>query len=117
MITPDPGPDRRSSAPAATTPINDPRAGRFRPLVRSSRIAVGVALALALAGTAVPGTTGDRFDTAAVAVVMIAPLLRVGWLAQRWFRRGDTRFGLVALGVLAVVGFAVALAALGPVMR
>ncbi|HPU40415.1 MAG TPA: hypothetical protein PLS63_12655 [Microthrixaceae bacterium] len=80
-------------------------------MVRSSRIAVGVALALALAGTAIPGSTGDRLDTAAVAVVVIAPLLRAGWLAQRWFRRGDSTFGFVALGVLAVVGCAVALAA------
>lgn len=105
------GRDPELPDPSPTSPIHDPRAGRFQPLVRSSRFAVGVALVLALAGTAVPGSTGDALDAAAIAVVVIAPLLRVAWLAQRWFRRGDPRFGLVALGVLAVVGAAVAVAA------
>lgn len=114
MSTSDPDPGsgptpRPGDAPPQS--IHDPRAGRFQPLVRSSRIAVGVALTLALAGTVIPGSTGDAFDVAAMAVVVIAPLLRVVWLAQRWFRRGDARFGFVAIGVLAVVGAAVALAA------
>lgn len=93
-------------------PIPDPRSGRFQPLIVMSRAAVGLALVLAVVGMTVGGTIGSSAATAAVAVVLIAPLARVVWLAARWFRRGDPRYGAVALGVLAVVAGAAVLAAI-----
>ncbi|UDY36429.1 hypothetical protein [Dermatobacter hominis] len=93
-------------------PIPDPRAGRFEPLILGSRIAVGVALVLAVVGVAAPEPLSDWSAVASIVVVMVAPLLRVGWLAVRWFRRGDRRFGWVAVGVLCVVATAVVLASL-----
>ena len=38
-----------------------------------------------------------------VAVFVVAPLGRIVWLVVRWQRRGDWRFALVGLGLLAVV--------------
>jgi hypothetical protein len=46
----------------------------------------------------------------AIGLLVAAPLVRVGWLAIRWFRRGDTRFGLAACGVLAIIAAGVLLA-------
>jgi hypothetical protein len=93
-------------------PIPDPRAGRFEPLIVGSRIAVGLALGFALGSLFLPEPLTGWCSAAAVAIVMATPLLRVAWLAVRWFRRGDRRFGIVAVGVLLVVGAAVVLAAL-----
>ena len=93
-------------------PIPDPRDGRFETLIVGSRVAVGVALGLALAGLVVPDPLSGGCAVGAIVVVMVAPLLRVGWLAVRWFRRGDRRFGWAAVGVLGVVATAVLLASL-----
>lgn len=93
-------------------PNVDPRLDRYLPLVRSTRVAVVVATSLALLSVVVP----DPFDrvaaATAISVVLVAPLVRVCWLARRWFRRGDTRYGWVAVGVLCVVAVAVLLASL-----
>jgi hypothetical protein len=40
----------------------------------------------------------------AVAVVVAVPLLRVTWLAARWWGRGDRRYAMVALSLLGVIG-------------
>ena len=40
----------------------------------------------------------------AVAVVVAVPLLRVAWLAVRWYGRGDRRYAAVAASLLVVVG-------------
>lgn len=98
------------TAPAGS-PIPDPRSGRFQPLVVMSRAAVVAALVLAGVGTVFGGTVGRAAATAAIAVVLVAPIARVVWLAARWFRRGDPRYGAVALGVVAVVAGAAVLAA------
>ena len=102
---------------AAGMSIPDPRAGRFDALVAASRmamiVAVGnLAVALAVAGSVLPGDAGTWAATAAIVVVIAAPLLRVTWLAARWFRRGDITYAWVAVGVLCVVATAVVLAAL-----
>lgn len=89
----------------------DPRAGRFDPLVRGARVAVAAAFGLALLGIVVPSPAGPWFATAAIAVVLVAPLARIVWLGTRWFRRGDPRYGWVAVGVLCVVTAGVVLAA------
>jgi hypothetical protein len=93
-------------------PVPDPRAGRFQPLVTGARMAVGMAFALAVGGMLLPDPVATWCAVAAIAVVMTAPIVRVIWLAARWFRRGDRRFGWVAVGVLGVVSIAVVLAAL-----
>ncbi len=97
---------------AAGMSIPDPRAGRFDALVAASRMAMIVAVALAVAGSVLPGDAGTWAATAAIVVVIAAPLLRVTWLAARWFRRGDITYAWVAVGVLCVVATAVVLAAL-----
>lgn len=94
----------------SVAPIPDPRADRFRPLVTGSRIAMIAATALSLLSMTLP----DRAETwtagAAIVIVLVAPLARVIWLANRWFRRGDPRYGWVAVGVLLVVAAAAAAA-------
>lgn len=89
-----------------------PNPDRFLPVVRAWRIAAGAAVVLAVLGTVLPEPAAEVFGAAAVGVVLISPLLRVAWLAVRWFRRGDPRFGWVGVGVLGVVGLAVVLASL-----
>ncbi len=96
-------------ASGATGP--DPRAERYLPVLRAWRVAAGATLALALLGAVLPGPAADVFGAAAVTVVLVAPLVRIAWLARRWFRRGDPRFGWFAVGVLGVVALAVVLAA------
>ncbi len=93
-----------------TEPI-DPRSGRFDPLVKGARLGVAVALVLAVLGIVLPSPVGTALCGAAIAVVLVAPLARVSWLGVRWFRRGDPRFGFVAVGVLCVVATGVVLAA------
>lgn len=77
-------------------------------LVRLLRVATAVAFVLGLLGAALPGDGGRAAATAAVAVVVAVPLVRVAWLAARWARRGDARFAVLAALLLAVVatGFA-----------
>ena len=48
----------------------------------------------------------------AVGLVIAAPLVRVSWLAYRWWRWGDRRFASVAASLLLVVGTGTAIAVL-----
>lgn len=82
--------------------VEDPKAARFEPLTRALRAAVLLALVLSLA-TLVAPSAGDVTGAALVALLVAAPLLRVGWFVQRWYRRGDPRFALVGTAVLSVV--------------
>lgn len=68
-------------------------------LQRLSLIALGVGLA----GTLLPGPSGDAFAWAACGLVVAAPLARVGWLGVRWIARRDYLFSLIAFGLLLVV--------------
>jgi hypothetical protein len=86
----------------------DPKEGRFdraANLLRVAAIAVVVLCACSLLVHArePDAALGDQLAWAAVAVLLVVPLLRVAWLGVRWLRRGDVRFALVALGVLLVV--------------
>ncbi|MFV0316995.1 MAG: hypothetical protein ACK5O2_08550 [Microthrixaceae bacterium] len=85
-------------------PPPDPREDRFSALALALRIASWVVAAAA-------GVTlvADRFGAEAlakvlaVAIVVVlvgAPLVRVGWFARRWTKRGDRRYSRVALAVL-----------------
>ena len=91
----------------------DPRLERFAPLTRSLRGLLVACAALALAALVLPDPVSRWAGLAMFAVLVGAPVARVLWLVQRWFRRGDVRFASVGLGVLAVIASGVLLAALG----
>jgi hypothetical protein len=65
--------------------------------------AVVAAAVLATVGLALPGRVGRDVATAAVVVVVAAPLLRVVWLIVAWWRAGDRRFVIIGLCLLGVV--------------
>lgn len=75
----------------------DPRADRQRRLARFLRVGVTTAFAVAVAALVTPGRLGTALGVAMVAVLVAVPLIRLGWLARRWLRKGDRRFALVAL--------------------
>lgn len=68
------------------------------------------ASALGVLGLAVPGRPGEGIATAAVAVVVAGPLLRVVWLVGAWWHAGDRRFVAIGLAVLGVVATGAGLA-------
>jgi hypothetical protein len=84
-------------------PWRDPKVGRNRRLRRFLGSAVLVAAVAAAVGLVLPGRAGQVAAALAVVVVAAVPLVRVAWLAIRWFSKGDRRFGLVALTLLAVI--------------
>jgi membrane protein YdbS with pleckstrin-like domain len=94
-------------------PPFDPRLDRYRPLTRGLNASLVLCVALAAAAVVLPAPAGRWSGIAAVAVLIVVPLLRVVWLVQRWLRRGDRRFALVGTGVLLVIGAGVGLAAAG----
>ena len=77
---------------------------RYERMMWALRLTGRMALLAALAGTALPGASGRRASATAVGLVIAAPLLRVSWLAYRWWRWGDRRFASVAASLLLVVG-------------
>lgn len=105
MIPDDRSPDDRSP--------NDPRLERFRPLTASLRVVLVACAALAVAAFVLPEQASRWAGLAMFALLVGVPIARVLWLVQRWFRRGDVRFALVGVGVLAVIAAGVVLAALG----
>lgn len=68
---------------------------------------------LGLLGAALPGDARIAVATATVAGVVAAPLLRIAWLVFRWVQEHDTRFVVIGLALLAVVGTGAVLAAAG----
>ena len=91
-----------------TAPHVDPKEGRFdraAALLRGASIAVVVLCTGSLLVHArwPDAALSAQLAWAAVAALMIVPLVRVAWLGVRWLRKGDVRFALVALGVLLVV--------------
>ena len=65
---------------------------------------IRVAMVAALAGLILPDPVGTAASAVAVTVVVAAPLLRVAWLALRWYIRGDRRYAAVAASLLVVAG-------------
>ena len=62
-----------------------------------------VALGAAVAGLLLPDPVGTAASGMAVGVVAGAPLVRVAWLAVRWYARGDRRYAGVAAALLLIV--------------
>ena len=85
---------------------------RYERIIWALRITTKVTLIAALAGTVIPGPTGRSASATAVGLVIAAPLLRVSWLAYRWWRWGDRLFASVAASLLLVVGTGTAIALL-----
>jgi len=84
-------------------PPPDPRDGRFQPMARGLHVALVLVGSLAILSVVVPAPASDVLATLAVIGLLVAPLVRVAWLAQRWLRRGDLRYGMVAVSVLLLV--------------
>ncbi len=91
----------------------DPRLERYRPVTRGLQVALGVCAALAGLAVVLPDDAARWAGGGVVAVLIGAPMVRVIWLVQRWFRRGDLRYALVGCGVLSTIVVGVTLAALG----
>lgn len=85
---------------------------RYERIIWALRITIRVTLAAAVIGTVIPGEVGRAASAFAVGLIIAAPLLRVSWLAYRWWRWGDRVFASVAAALLLVVGTGTALAAL-----
>jgi hypothetical protein len=85
---------------------------RYERIIWALSITTKVTLVVALAGTVIPGHTGRSASAVAVGLVIAAPLLRVSWLAYRWWRWGDRLFASVAGSLLLVVGTGTAIALL-----
>ena len=84
-----------TSGPLAREPLDD--------LSRWLSRAVVVTAACAAVALALPGRVGLDVGTAAVVVIIAAPLLRVAWLIVAWWREGDWRFVWTGFALLAVV--------------
>jgi len=81
-----------------------PGSERLAAVMQTALIA---AFLLALGGAFVPGAIGHASGVACVALLICAPVARVGWLTVEWARTGDRRFallGAVLLGVLVTSG-------------
>jgi hypothetical protein len=89
-----------------TAPI-DPKVGRQDVLTLFLKAALFVVLGMAVA-TLLAGERHPALGQILVVMLVAVPLVRVAWLAVRWFGKGDYRFGLVALALLAMVGLAAA---------
>lgn len=65
-------------------------------------------ITLALVAVLAPGEAGAASAAGMIVLLIGIPIVRVLWLVGRWLRRGDTRFALVGVAVLAVMvaGFA-----------
>ena len=85
---------------------------RYERIIRALQITSRVTLVAALAGTFIPGGNGRSASAVAVSLVIAAPLLRVSWLAYRWWRWGDRLFASVAASLLLIVGTGTAVALL-----
>ena len=83
---------------------------RYERIIWALRITKWVALVAALAAMVLPGDAGSAAAAAAVGLVIAAPLVRVSWLSDRWWRWGDRGFGAVAASLLLIVGIGAVLA-------
>jgi len=83
------------------TPM-DPREERFRPMGDFLFAEVIAVMIMALVAVIFGGQIGRGAAIGMFVLLLTIPMIRVLWLVIRWFRRGDPRFALVGLVVLAV---------------
>jgi hypothetical protein len=84
--------------------LRGPERIRYARMIAVLGLLTRVAFVAALGGLLLPGRAGTAASAVAVTVVVAAPLIRVAWLAVRWYLRGDRRYAAVAAGLLLVVG-------------
>ncbi len=82
----------------------------FKLLGRILQIALFVTFAFALGGAFIPGSIGHASGTACIVILIIAPVVRVGWLVVDWVRQGDKRFALLGCLLLLVLATSGAIA-------
>jgi hypothetical protein len=102
-----PAPTPVEAVPGRTGRVIDLRGGelvRYERMIQVLRLLTGLAFVAAVAGLLLPDPAGEAASGVAVAVVVGAPLIRVAWLAIRWYRRGDRRYASVAAALLVFVG-------------
>ncbi|HVW33106.1 MAG TPA: hypothetical protein VHL53_11245 [Acidimicrobiia bacterium] len=113
VVEPAPGPAAagpRVLRRRRTIDLRHPEVVRYERMIGALRLLLRVAFVTALAGLLLPDPAGDVAAAVAVVIVVAAPLVRVGWLAIRWYRRGDRRFAAVAVALLLVVAIGSVLA-------
>ncbi len=88
---------------------DDPRLGRQRAVATYLRVALVAVLVIACAAVVAPDSWEIDLGRVMVVVLIVAPVGRVLWLLGRWTRRGDRRYALAAVALLAVMGAALVL--------
>jgi hypothetical protein len=88
---------------------DDPRLGRQRAIATYLRVALFAVLVIACAVVVAPDSWEIDLGRVMVAVLIVAPIGRILWLLARWTRRGDRRYALAAVALLAVMGTALVL--------
>ncbi|MBM3662141.1 MAG: hypothetical protein FJW94_04500 [Actinobacteria bacterium] len=68
------------------------------------------AAVLAVAGIVLPDPVGRTCAVAAFAVVAFVPVIRIGWLGIRWWKRGDRRYASLPPAIVVVIAIGVLLA-------
>lgn len=71
-----------------------------------------VLVVAAAIGVLLPGDAGRAVQGTVVGLAIAVPLVRVAWLVHRWRQERDTRFVVLGLVLLAVVGLGALFAAL-----
>jgi len=88
----------------------DPRADRNELFGRVLLAPLIVVAATAAVGTLLSGQWERLLAWVTVAVLVVVPILRIGWLISRWVRRGDQRFVAAGCALLAVIAVGVTVA-------
>jgi len=73
-------------------------------------VATAVVFTLALVALLAPDDLGTAMGWAAVGALIFVPLVRVGWLVERWRRKRDWRFVAVGLVLMAIIAGAAVVA-------
>ncbi len=105
-----PSGDHSIGPPPESLPVSGVVGRRQRAALRT---VIWLAMIGATAGLATPDPLGSWLSTAAVALIAVSPLARVGWLVARWRQEQDHRFALVGLALLGIVAVGAMLTWLG----
>jgi hypothetical protein len=84
-------------------PAPDPRETRQQSLVVFLQVALGLGAVSSLAAVLLPGRLGHDVGVATVAILIITPVVRVSWLAVRWFLKRDLRYAFAAAMLVSIV--------------
>lgn len=85
-------------------PPHDPRVGRQRRLLVFLRVALAAVALLGVVDLLLPADAKEGPATVMVGALVAIPAVRILWLVVRWFGKGDRRFAVAGLVLLAVMG-------------